>query len=57
MNALVIQIQNSLEQGRPITTKTGPLAAQVLKEIQKLTRTLEQENSTESSDFSKSKIS
>lgn len=35
MNAIIKQIQESLEHGRPIDVKTGPLATQVLKEIQK----------------------
>jgi len=44
MTAIIRQIQRSLENGRPINIKTGPLAAKVLKEIQKQTRTLEKRN-------------
>jgi len=43
MNAIIKQIQDVLEQGRPVDIKTGPLAAQVLKEIQQCTRTLEKQ--------------
>lgn len=35
MTAIIRQIQRSLEHGRPLDIKTGPLAAKVLKEIQK----------------------
>lgn len=35
MDAIIKQIQKSLEDGRPVDVKTGPVAAQVLKEIQK----------------------
>jgi len=35
MNAIIKQIQDALEHGRPAEIKTGPLAAQVIKEIQK----------------------
>ncbi len=41
MTAIIRQIQRSLEHGCPLDMKTGPLAAKVLKEIQKQTRTLE----------------
>ena len=37
MTAIIRQIQRSLEHGRPLDMKTGPLAAKVLKEIQKQT--------------------
>jgi len=39
MNAIIKQIQKSLENGKPIDIKASPLASQVLKEIQKQTRT------------------
>ena len=42
MTAIIRQIQSSLENGRPINIKTGPLAAKVLKEIRKQTRTSEE---------------
>ena len=35
MQAIIKQIQEALEHGRHLDVKTGPLAAQVLKEIQK----------------------
>jgi len=35
MNAIIKQIQEALEHGRPLDVKTGPLATQVIKEIQK----------------------
>lgn len=35
MDAIIKQIQKTLEEGRPVDVKTGPVAAQVLKEIQK----------------------
>jgi len=35
MQAIIKQIQETLEHGRHVDIKTGPLAAQVLKEIQK----------------------
>jgi len=35
MNALIQQIQNALEHGRPHNVQTGPVAAQIIKEIQK----------------------
>lgn len=35
MEAIIRQIQKSLEEGRPVQTKTGALASQVLKEITK----------------------
>jgi len=35
MNAIIKKIQHALEHGRPVEIKTGPLAAQVIKEIQK----------------------
>lgn len=35
MTPLIKHIQKSLENGRPTDTKTGPVATQVLKEIQK----------------------
>jgi hypothetical protein len=38
MNAIIKQIQKSLENGRPIDIKAGPLATKVLKEIQKTKR-------------------
>nr|WP_275856561.1 hypothetical protein [Sulfurimonas sp. MAG313] len=34
MNAIIKQIQDALEHGRPLSVETGPVAAQVLKEIQ-----------------------
>jgi len=34
MNAIIKQIQEALEHGRPLNVKTGPVAAQVLKKIQ-----------------------
>lgn len=34
MNAIIKQIQEALEHGRPSEIKTGPLATQVIKEIQ-----------------------
>jgi len=43
MNAIIKQIQDALEHGRPAEIKTGPLATQVIKEIQKQTRTLEKD--------------
>jgi len=46
MNAIIKQIQNALEHGRPLNIETGPVAAQVLKEIQKQTLTLEKNSST-----------
>jgi len=46
MNAIIKQIQDALEHGRPAEIKTGPLASQVIKEIQKLTRTSEEESSS-----------
>ncbi len=36
MDAIIKQIQKTLEHGRPLDMKTGPVAAQVLKEIQKV---------------------
>ncbi len=45
MNAIIKQIQKTLKNGQPIDLKTGPLAAQVLKEIQKLPRTLDRNRS------------
>jgi len=47
MNAIIRQIQKTLEDGRPLDVKAGPVAAQVLKEIQKLKRTSEKERSKE----------
>ena len=41
MNAIIKQIQEALEHGRPLDVKTSPLSAQVIKEIQKCTRTLQ----------------
>ena len=41
MNAIIKQIQEALEHGRPADIKTGPLAAQVIKEIQKQAFTLD----------------
>ena len=35
MNAIIKQIQKSLENGRPVEIRTSPLGIQVLKEIQK----------------------
>lgn len=35
MDVIIKQIQKTLEQGRPLVVKTGPVATQVLKEIQK----------------------
>ena len=35
MNAIIKQIQKVLENGHPVDVQTGPVAAQVLKEIQK----------------------
>lgn len=43
MTPLIKQIQKTLEHGRPIETKMGPVAEQVLKEIQKQTRTVAKE--------------
>ena len=37
MNAIIRQIQKTLENGRPIDIQTGPVASQVIKEIQKET--------------------
>ncbi len=41
MNAIIKQIQEALEHGRPANIQTSPLASQVIKEIQKCTRTSE----------------
>ena len=46
MNAIIKQIQDALEYGRPADFKTGPLATQVIKEIQQCTRTLEKQTRT-----------
>lgn len=35
MKAIIKQIQEALEHGRALNVKTGPVAAQVLKEMQK----------------------
>ncbi len=35
MTSLIKLIQKSLEYGRPVQTKTGPISAQILKEILK----------------------
>jgi len=35
MQAIINQIQKSLESGQPLELKAGPLALKVLKEIQK----------------------
>ena len=35
MRAIIKQIQEALEHGRPLDVKTGPITAQVLKEMQK----------------------
>lgn len=35
MHAIIKQIQDALEHGRPVEVKTSPLGEQVLKEIQK----------------------
>lgn len=35
MNAIVKQIQEALEHGRPMDIKAGAVATQILKEIQK----------------------
>ena len=45
MTAIIRQIQRSLEHGRPLDMKTGPLAAKVLKEIQKQPQTLDKKTS------------
>ena len=46
MTQLIKHIQNTLEHGRLIDIKTGPVAEQVLKEIQKLSQTLEKKSSS-----------
>ena len=43
MNAIIRQIQKTLEEGRLLEVKTGPVAAQVLKKIQQPGRTLKKE--------------
>ena len=45
MNAIIKQIEEALAHGCPIDVKTGPLATQVLKEIQKQMQTLEKDSS------------
>lgn len=45
MDAIIKQIQEALEHGRPLNVKTGPLSAQVIKEIQKPTQTFENSSS------------
>jgi len=35
VNAIIKQIQKSLEHGRPVDIKAGPLASKVLQEIRK----------------------
>ena len=35
MNAIIKQIQNALENGRPLHVEKSPLAQQVVKEMQK----------------------
>jgi hypothetical protein len=44
LTTIIRHIQSSLEHGRPMNIKTAPLAASVLKEIQKQTRTFEKQN-------------
>ena len=46
MTAIIRQIQRSLEHGRPMNIKTGPLAARILKEMQKQTWTSEKKVSS-----------
>ena len=42
MNAIIKQIQEALEHGRPLSVNMGPLGAQVIKEIQKCAPSLEE---------------
>jgi len=57
MDAIIKQIQEALEHGRPLDIKTGTLGAQVLKEIQKCTRTLEKPSQRLEENNSQKKVS
>ena len=57
MKAIIKQIQEALEHGRPLDVKTGPIAAQVLKEMQKCTRTLEKNSSDVNPDLDQREVS
>lgn len=46
MQAIINQIQKSLESGQALELNAGPLAQKVLKEIQQPTRTFEKKPST-----------
>ncbi len=45
MQAIINQIQKSLQSGQPLELNAGPLALKVLKEMQKHTQTLEKRSS------------
>lgn len=45
MQAIIKQIQKSLESGQHLELKAGPLALKVLKEIQQQTQTLDKKHS------------
>jgi hypothetical protein len=57
MKAIIKQIQDALEHGRPLDVQAGPIAAQVLKEIQKQVRTSEKNSLDENVDFRQKKVS
>ncbi len=45
MQAIINQIQKTLQSGQHLELKAGPLALKVLKEMQKYTQTLEKRSS------------